>query len=117
MQAAYQQARAWLASLQEQDVILRLNEAAGKLATSLRGEMSAEEATEILLVKPGDLQQRLLQVEGDMIRQALAQANGSVTHAATLLGMSYQALCYIMESRHKDLLKVRTPIRRRRKNQ
>jgi transcriptional regulator with GAF, ATPase, and Fis domain len=53
--------------------------------------------------------------ERETIRRALAQANGVVTHAASLLGMSYQALCYIIESRHKDLLKERTPIRRRAK--
>jgi tetratricopeptide (TPR) repeat protein len=113
IQAAYQQAREWLAGSHGQDVILRLNEAAGKLATSLRGEMSAEEATEILLTRPADLEQRLLQVEGEMIRQALAQTNGSVTHAASWLGMSYQAISYIIETRHKDLLKVRSPVRRR----
>lgn len=60
----------------------------------------------------------MLETEREMIRHALAQANGSVTHAAKLLGMSYQALCYIIESRHKDLMKDRSPIRRRtRKNQ
>ena len=52
--------------------------------------------------------------EGALIKQALAQANGRVTHAASLLGMSYQALCYIIESRHKDLLKERSPVVRRR---
>lgn len=49
LQAAYQQAREWLAGAQSQDMLLRLNDAAGKLATSLRGELSGEEATEILL--------------------------------------------------------------------
>jgi tetratricopeptide (TPR) repeat protein len=114
LQAAYQQAREWLASSQSQDVLLRLSDAAGKLATSLRGELSTEEATEILLTKPCDLQDRILKYEGALIKQALGQANGRVTHAASLLGMSYQALCYIIESRHKDLLKERSPVRRRR---
>lgn len=45
---------------------------------------------------------------------SLGQANGSVAYAASLLGASYQALCYTIESRHPDLLKERTPIRRRR---
>jgi hypothetical protein len=39
--------------------------------------------------------------------------SGSVTRAAALLGMSYQGLAYVIESRHKDLLKERSPIRRR----
>lgn len=53
-------------------------------------------------------------VEKALIKQALTQANGRVTHAASLLSMSYQALAYIIESRHKDLLKERSPVHRRR---
>jgi tetratricopeptide (TPR) repeat protein len=113
LQAAYQQAREWLSTSQSQEAKLRLGDAAGKLAASLPGELSSEEATEILLTKPCDLQDRILKYEGALIRQALAQANGRVTHAAPLLGMSYQALCYIIESRHKALLKERSPVRRR----
>jgi hypothetical protein len=30
-----------------------------------------------------------------------------------LAGMSWQALAYMLETRHKDLLKYRTPVRRR----
>jgi tetratricopeptide (TPR) repeat protein len=114
LQAAYKQAREWLAASQSQDVLLRLTDAAGKLATSLRGELSTEEATEILLTKPCDFQDRILKYERAMIKQALAQVNGRVTHAASLLGLSYQGLCYIIETRHKDLLKERSPVRRRR---
>lgn len=117
LQAAYQQAREWLADSQSQDMLLRLNDAAGKLATSLRGELSGEEATEILL-SGFDLQGKILEYERSMIKQALAQANGRVTHAASLLGLSYQGLAYIIGARHKDLLKERTPIRpRSRKDQ
>ena len=114
IQAAYQQAQEWLAGSHGQDVVRRLNVAASKLARSLRGEMSAEDATEILLTKPGDFQQSMLEYERKIIRQALAQAHGRVTPAARLLGMSYQALAYIIESRHEDLLKERSPVRRRR---
>lgn len=38
LQAAYQQAREWLSDAQSSEVLLRLNDAAGKLAISLRGE-------------------------------------------------------------------------------
>lgn len=113
LQAAYQQAREWLSSSQSQDIKLRLGDAAGKVAASVPRELSSAEATEILLIKPGDLQQIVSDVERETIRRALVQANGSVTHAASLLGMSYQALCYIIESRHKDLMKERSPVRRR----
>ena len=37
----------------------------------------------------------------------------AILHAASLLEMRYQSLAYIIERRHPDLLKKRTPIRRR----
>jgi tetratricopeptide (TPR) repeat protein len=113
LHAAYQQAREWLSDSQSQEVLLRLNDAAGKLATSLRGELSGEEATEILLTKACDLQDRVLKYEGALIKEALAQTNGSVTRAAALLNLSHQGLAYIIDARHKDLLKERSPVRRR----
>ena len=113
LQAAYQQAREWLADSQSQGVLLRLNEAAGKFVSSVQSELSTEDATEILLTQKFNLQKKLLEYECLMIKQALAQSNGSVTHAASLLGLSHQGLAYIIESRHPRLLKERTPIRRR----
>jgi transcriptional regulator with PAS, ATPase and Fis domain len=68
-----------------------------------------------LLSKPSGLEDSVLQYEKALIRQALLQANGSITHAASLLGTSYQALSYMIENRHPDLLNTRTPIRRRAK--
>jgi transcriptional regulator with PAS, ATPase and Fis domain len=64
-----------------------------------------------------DFDQELLRYENALIKRALAQVNGSVTRAATNLRMSYQKLGYILQTRHKDLLKERTPIRRRRRAQ
>lgn len=113
LQAGYQRAREWLADSQSQDVLSRLNKAAGKFVSSLRSEISAEDATEILLSRNFRLQEKMLNYERSTISQALAQANGSVTHAASLLGLSHQGLAYIIEARHKDLLKERSPIRRR----
>ncbi|HUS12317.1 MAG TPA: helix-turn-helix domain-containing protein [Pyrinomonadaceae bacterium] len=114
LQAAYDRAREWLSESEEKEILRRLNDAAGKFASSVRvrEELSAEQATEALLSKPHALQQKMLETEREMIRHALAQANGRVTHAAALLGMTYQALTYIIESRHTELLKERTPIRR-----
>jgi hypothetical protein len=63
---------------------------------------------------PCNFQEEVLKFEGTLIRRALAQANGSVTRAASLLSLSYQALAYIIGGRHKDLLKERSPVRRRR---
>jgi tetratricopeptide (TPR) repeat protein len=116
--AAYEHASEWLANSQSQDLLLRVNEAARKVFSRMRCEVRAEaapaaDAIEALLNKPCDLPSEVLKFEGSLIRQALVKANGSLTRAASLLSMSYQALAYILESRHKDLLKERSPIRRR----
>jgi tetratricopeptide (TPR) repeat protein len=52
-------------------------------------------------------------MEHDVIKIALENAHGSVTHAARSLGISYQSLSYMLKTRHKDLLKKRRPVRRR----
>jgi len=113
LQAAYERAREWLADSQNKDVLSRLNKAAGKFVSSVGSELSAEDEIEILLTPNFDLQKKTLQYEGSIIRQALAQTNGSVSHAAKLLGLSHQGLAYIIDSRHRDLLPKRSPIRRR----
>ena len=51
--------------------------------------------------------------EHGLIKRALENAQGSVTRAARNLGISYQALGYMLETRHKALLTERTPPRRR----
>ena len=55
----------------------------------------------------------VLRFERARIVEALAKVKGKVTHAAELLGMNYQKLAYIIETSHPDLLKKRTPVRRR----
>ena len=90
-----------------------MSAAGGKLADSLCREMSRDEAVEVLLPKPLDLDQRLLECEHETIKQALAQTDGSVVHAAPLIGRTYQGLSHMIETKHPDLLKTRTPIRRR----
>lgn len=115
LQAAYEKTREWLADSQSQDILSRLNAAAGKFVSSVRSDLSADDATEILLTKGFDLQQKLLETEREMIKKALAQTNGRITPAARLLGLSYQGLAYMIDSRHKDLLKVRSPKKRRKR--
>ena len=111
--AAYDRASQWLAESQSPDLLVRLNEAARLVFLILRGELKPEEATETLFNKPVNLQEEMLKHEEGLIRRALAKANGSVTRAASLLCMSYQGLAYTIEARHKDLLKERSPVRRR----
>jgi hypothetical protein len=114
LQAAYQQAREWLADSQSREVLSRLSAAGGKLADILCREMSRDEAVDVLLTKPLDLDQRLLECEHETIKEALAQTHGSVVHAAPLIGRTYQGLAKMIYSRHPDLLTKRSPVRRRR---
>ena len=52
-------------------------------------------------------------LEHDVLKLALENAKGSVVNAARSLGMPYQALVYMLKTRHKDLLDLRTPPRPR----
>ena len=86
---------------------------AARVVASIHTELSTDEATEILLSEPGGLRAQLEKHERVVIKRALDEVDGRVTHAASLLDMRYQSLAYIIERRHPDLLKKRTPIRRR----
>jgi CheY-like chemotaxis protein/tetratricopeptide (TPR) repeat protein len=57
----------------------------------------------------------VLRCEKAMIERALRDASGSVTRAARLLGFGHhQSLIALINSRHKDLLKTRSTVRKRR---
>jgi tetratricopeptide (TPR) repeat protein len=62
------------------------------------------------------LEAEVLTYEGQLIKRALEAANGSVTRAARLLGITHQGLAFILNGRHKDLLNVRTPVKHRRRS-
>src|SRR5712691_7552845 len=61
------------------------------------------------------LADEVLMRESELIKGALGEANGSVTRAAKLLGLSHQGLCYILNNRHRSLLVARAAIRVRSK--
>ena len=113
VQAAYRQAREWLANSQSPDTKLRLADVTDKVVASIQTELKADDATEILLTEPGGLQAQLEKYEGVIIKRALVQANGKVTLAASLLELRYQSLAYKIEHQHPELLNYRTPVRRR----
>jgi tetratricopeptide (TPR) repeat protein/CheY-like chemotaxis protein len=61
--------------------------------------------------------QQILDCERALIERALRDAGGSVTRAARLLGFHHhQSLISLINSRHKELLKTRTAVRRRRRH-
>jgi tetratricopeptide (TPR) repeat protein len=51
----------------------------------------------------------LLAYEERFVEQALEEEKGSVTRAARKLGLTHQRFIYILEARHRKLLKKRTP--------
>src|ERR1043165_6297190 len=60
------------------------------------------------------LKQHVRESERTLIERALRDAGGSVTKAAHLLGFKHhQSLIYLLNTRHKELLKQRTTVRRR----
>lgn len=58
-----------------------------------------------------------LAMERHVIKLALEQAEGRVSQAAHLAGMSWQALTYALRTRHQDLLDRRIPPRQRKRRQ
>jgi hypothetical protein len=113
LSAAYQQASEWLSNCHNQGLLLRFKAAGTKLAKVLGRDLKTEDATELLFHKLIRLPDEVLKFERNLISNALAKANKRVTHAAKLLGIRYQTLASIIEARHPDLLKQRTPVYRR----
>jgi len=111
MSGAYEQAVEWLKDAQSYGLLLRFKTAGSKLAARLRTDTKTS-PTETLL-KRKKCKEELLKIEEERIRKALAETNGSVTHAAPLIGVTYPGLIYIIKSRHPHLLDERTPVRQR----
>jgi tetratricopeptide (TPR) repeat protein len=61
------------------------------------------------------LNEQIYLLEHSLIKHALEDADGRVTFAARTLGMSYQRLTHKLQTKHKDLLKDRSPATRRHK--
>jgi hypothetical protein len=110
---AYEKANEWLANCYSQNLLLRFKAVGMKLARELRRERQPD--TDLLFNKTPSLPDATVQLEAKMISEALANANGQITKAAAQLGMRYQSLAFIIETRHPDLLSQRTPIHRRRR--
>jgi tetratricopeptide (TPR) repeat protein len=113
---AYEQANEWLADCYSQSLLLRFKAVGVKLARELKRERKPD--TDLLFNKTLCLPDEKLKLEGEVISQALAKRGGLITKAAEDLGIRYQSLAFIIEARHPDLLKQRSPIhrRQRRKN-
>lgn len=102
LQSAYVRAASWLEASQHAPTVRRLCRAAGQV-------LNRDRKTENEAGRSGTLRALLREYEKKIIRQALHRAEGSVSHAARLLGVTHQALIYIIEKRHHDLLTERKP--------
>ena len=127
----YRNAESLLVTSQSPDTEERLGKSARKVLNLGEVRVNEVKATETIStddsVKPAvepevkkwsgcSLEDEVLKYEGELIQQALESVGGSVTRAARLLGITHQGLAFILNGRHKSLLTVRTPVRRRRKS-
>jgi len=88
---------------------------AGQVALTVFQEIGERLAVQgqASLISGRTLHEEIHLLEHELIKHALETNEGSVTRAAKTLGTSYQELHYMLETRHKDLFKYRTPVRRR----
>lgn len=117
LEAAFERAHAWLSESQHPETLRRMLRAAGRVLSA--GRERRPDAGQVLAAaeqKGGGLRESVRRYERQLIRQALDKAQGSVTQAARLLGVSYQSLGYLLDHRHTDLLPARTPVKRRRRS-
>src|SRR5205807_4256024 len=86
------------------------------LDTLARLETQAQESPEVSW-DGFSLKQHVKAAESSVIERALRDAGGSVSKAAKLLGFKHhQSLISLLNSRHKDLLKTRSTVRKRRRH-
>lgn len=113
LQSIYRRAYYWLVTSQHLQTLQRLLHASSRvLGTESNPQQGGSEA---VIEARWTLREVMQRHEGRLIKQALQRAEGSVTQAARLLGLTHQALAYMLKHRHKDLLTERIPARRRKR--
>jgi tetratricopeptide (TPR) repeat protein len=104
----YRRADELLTNTQNPEHIARLRACARVVMRRLSGM--------ILHDKNFTLNGAVTELEGKFIEQALDESGGSVTGAARLLGIAHQTLTALLQTRHKRLLRKRTPAKKRRRS-
>ncbi len=121
----YLSAESSLASSQHRKIRTRLGESARRLLASTlqpsKSDGSIVVGSPEMLSENGgrasySLDAEVHRYEANLIRRALEASGGSVTRAARMLGVTHQGLAFILNGRHKDLLSVRTPVKKRRRS-
>src|SRR2546421_3105974 len=115
--AIYRSAISLLNNSQDRASTKRLISCAETLLDTLaRLETQAQESPEVSW-DGFSLKQHVKAAESSVIERALRDASGSVSKAAKLLGFKHhQSLISLLNSRHKDLLKTRSTVRKRRRH-
>ncbi len=89
----------------------RAAEAALAVFHEMGGRLAAIEQRSMIAGR--NLTAEVQALEHDLIKYSLETSNGSITRAARALGISYQELSYMLNTRHRDLIELRTPARPR----
>ena len=121
LQEYYRTAESLLTNSQDRSLLLRLGQCARRVLAATANEPSSVNATAtaeapIAMPQGFSLDAEVLRYEGNLIRKALEESNGSVTRAARLLGVTHQGLAFILNGRQSELLSIRTPVKRRRRS-
>jgi tetratricopeptide (TPR) repeat protein len=112
----YNNAESALKNSEHAAIRFRLGESARTILANDAGTPATEEASSEVLVMTGSLDENVLRYEGELIRKALLAADGSVTRAARMLGVTHQGLAFILNGRQKNLLSSRKPAKPRRRS-
>jgi tetratricopeptide (TPR) repeat protein len=86
------------------------------VAPSSHAQLPPEVGDSTDLSLSATLEEQVLRYEGELIKRSLEAADGSVTRAARMLGVTHQGLAFILNGRHKSLLAARKPVKRRRRS-
>lgn len=103
----YRTADECFSQTQDEEVIARLRACARLAVDQLGGPQ---------LDKNFSLKSAMHLLEGKYIEEALNRSEGRITKAASLLGVSHQALRNMLDNRHKNLLSNRLPLTKRHKS-
>ncbi len=113
----YQSAAELFKQSQDPSSIKRLVACASKVIESLGALIAAEETIADQNWEGVSFKQQVVLAERKLIERALREAGGVVTRAARLLGFKHhQSLISLINTRHKELLKTRSAVRKRRRH-
>ena len=117
--AAYLRADNLLKETQDAETVARLRACARRILSE-RSAASPDETRDQNMADSWvdfSLDARVRAFEARYIRQALIDAEGSISHAARLLGFSHHgSLASLLKGKHRDLAHLRTPAIKRRRS-